>query len=172
VPTWFNEGMAEYYSTFGISDDQKVVVGRPIASHVLLLRKKKILPLRILFQVDQKSPYYNESDKQSIFYAESWALMHYLIHDKDGQRLAQTRKFLELLSTSVAMEQAFQQAFAMSFENMEKELSAYIQRDRYPITTESLKSKVAYDTAMQSARSRSANGQCLPGNVASAPGQS
>ena len=55
VPTWFNEGMAEYYSTFD-TDDQKVVVGRPIASHVLLLREKRVLPLRILFQVDQKSP--------------------------------------------------------------------------------------------------------------------
>ncbi|MGI9068707.1 MAG: hypothetical protein ACR2HX_20185 [Pyrinomonadaceae bacterium] len=31
VPTWFNEGLAEYYSTFSIADDQKVVLGRPIA---------------------------------------------------------------------------------------------------------------------------------------------
>src|SRR6267378_6158840 len=38
VPTWFNEGLAEYYSTLSISDDQTVVMGRPIASHVYLLR--------------------------------------------------------------------------------------------------------------------------------------
>ena len=55
VPTWFNEGLAEYYSTFSITDDQKVVMGRPIASHVYLLRENKMLPLRTLFQVDQKS---------------------------------------------------------------------------------------------------------------------
>jgi tetratricopeptide (TPR) repeat protein len=151
VPTWFNEGLAEYYSTFTITDDQKVVMGRPIASHVYLLRDNRMLPLRTLFQVDQKSPYYNERDKQSIFYAESWALMHYLILGKDGQRVAQMGKFVELLSARVAMEQAFQQAFAMSFESMENELRAYIQRDRYPIISGSFTSKVGYDAATQSA---------------------
>ena len=29
VPTWFNEGLAEYYSTFTITDDKEVVLGRP-----------------------------------------------------------------------------------------------------------------------------------------------
>ena len=52
VPTWFNEGLAEYYSTFSITDDQKVVMGKPIANHVYLLRENKMLPLRTLFQVD------------------------------------------------------------------------------------------------------------------------
>ena len=165
VPIWFNEGLAEYYSTFSITDDQKVVMGRPIASHVFLLREKKMLPLRTLFQVDQKSPYYNESDKQSIFYAESWALMHYLILGKDGQRMTQLGKFVELLSASVPMEQAFQQAFAMSFESMENELSAYIQRDRYPIITGSFKSKVGYDTAMQSAPITEAEAQAYLGDL-------
>src|SRR6266446_7707255 len=31
VPVWFNEGLAEYYSTFSISDDKKIVLGKPIA---------------------------------------------------------------------------------------------------------------------------------------------
>ena len=59
--------------------------------------------------------------------------MHYLILGKDGQRMTQLDKFVELISANVPMEQAFQQAFAMTFEAMEKELRAYIQRDRYPI---------------------------------------
>src|SRR5882724_2926601 len=165
APTWFNEGLAEYYSTFSITDDQKVELGRPIASHVFRLRENKMLPLRTLFQVDQKSPYYNERDKQSIFYAESWALMHYLILGKDGQRVKQMGKFVELLSADVAMEQAFQQAFAMSFESMEKELHAYIQRDRYPIITGSFTSKVGYDAAMQSALLTEAEAQAYLGDL-------
>jgi hypothetical protein len=52
VPTWFNEGLAEYYSTFSITDDQQVMLGKPISNHVFLLREKKMLPLRALFQVD------------------------------------------------------------------------------------------------------------------------
>lgn len=165
VPTWFNEGLAEYYSTFSITDDQKVVMGRPIASHVYLLRENKMLPLRTLFQVDQKSPYYNERDKQSIFYAESWTLMHYLILGNDGQRMTQLGKFIELLSASVPMEQAFQQAFAMGFESMEKELRAYIQRDRYPIIGGSFTTRVGYDTAMQSAPITEAEAQAYLGDL-------
>ena len=164
VPTWFNEGLAEYYSTFSITDDQKVVMGRPIASHVYRLRENRMLPLRILFQVDQKSPYYNERDKQSIFYAESWALMHYLILGKDGQRKPQLGKFVELLSANVPMEQAFQQAFAMTFDNMEQELRAYIQRDRYPTLTGNLTSKVGYDAA-QSAPLTEAEVQAYLGDL-------
>lgn len=165
VPTWFNEGLAEYYSTFSITSDQKVVVGRPIANHVYLLRENKMLPLRTLFQVDPKSPYYNERDKQSIFYAESWALMHYLILGKDGQRMPQLSKFVDLMSAGTPMEKAFQEAFAMTFESMEKELRAYIQRDRYPILSGSFQSKVGYDSAMQAAPITEAEAQAYLGDL-------
>lgn len=165
VPLWFDEGLAEYYSTFRITDDQKVVLGSPIVNHLLLLRERRMLPLRTLFQVDHKSPYYNEDDKQSIFYAESWALIHYLIFGKDGQRITRVGKFLELLSASVPMEQAFQQAFAMSVESMEQELRMYIQRDRYPVNSRSFNSKVGYDKAMQSAPITEAAAQAYLGDL-------
>jgi len=57
VPLWFNEGLAEYYSTFTITDDQKVRLGTPIGSHVFLLRESTMLPLRTLFGVHHKSPH-------------------------------------------------------------------------------------------------------------------
>lgn len=165
VPLWFNEGLAEYYSTFSITDDQKVVMGKPIAGHVYRLRENKMLPLRKLFEINHESPYYNEGDKQSIFYAESWALMHYLILGKDGERKLQLSKFVNLLSAGTPMEQAFQDAFAMTFEAMEKELRAYIQRDRYPIISGSFQTKVDYDSAMESASVTEAEAQAYLGDL-------
>ena len=165
VPTWFNEGLADYYSTFSITDDQKVMLGKPISNHVYLLRESKMLPLRTLFKVDQQSPYYNERDKQSIFYAESWALMHYLILGNNGQRLTQMSKFITLMDTDVTMEQAFQQAFQMSFENMEKELREYIRRDRYPTMTGQFATKLAFDTEMQAAPLTEAEAQAYLGDL-------
>jgi tetratricopeptide (TPR) repeat protein len=165
VPTWFNEGLAEYYSTFSITDDQKVVLGKPIGNHVYLLRQTKMLPLRTLFQVDQHSPYYNERDKQSVFYAESWALMHYLILGNDGKRVVPMGKFLDLLSANVPMEKAFQQAFETSFENMEKELRSYISHDRYPILTGHFESKLGADTEMQAAPITEAEAQAYLGDL-------
>lgn len=151
VPVWFNEGLAEYYSSFSIANDQNFVLGRPIAPHVFLLRDSKMLPLRTLFQVDQHSPYYNERDKQSVFYAESWALVHYLVLGNEGKRRTQLGKFITLLNTNKPMEQAFQEAFQVSFEIMEKELREYIKRDRYPITSGHFDVRLEVDKEMHTA---------------------
>ena len=166
VPTWFNEGLAEYYSSFFMEDDQKFVLGRPIANHIYLLRDKKMLPLRTLFKVDQKSAYYNERDKQSVFYAESWALVHYLILGKRGQRRDQMSKFVELTANKVPMEEAFQQAFATPFEAMEKELREYIGNSRYPILPGHFEKKLDTETTMQSAPITEAEAQAYLGDLA------
>src|SRR5882724_48509 len=165
VPLWFNEGLAEYYSTFSMSEDTQVVLGSPISSHVYLLRENKRLPLRTLFNVDEKSPYYNERNKQSIFYAESWALMHYLILGKNGERAPQMANFLKLISANVPLEQAFQQAFTMSFESMEKELREYIKHDRYPVVNGHFKSKLVVETDMQGAPVTEAEAQAYLGDL-------
>jgi tetratricopeptide (TPR) repeat protein len=163
-PTWFNEGLAEYYSTFTITEDQKIELGRPIANHVLLLRQNKLVPLRTLFQVDSKSPYYNEATKQSIFYAQSWALMHYLIIGKEG-RLEQLSEFLDKLKANVPMEQAFQQSFQMDFEAMEKELRKYVQQDRYNVMHGHFERKLELDTSIQATPISEAEAQAYLGDL-------
>jgi tetratricopeptide (TPR) repeat protein len=164
APTWFNEGLAEYYSTFSISDDQKVVLGTPIGRHVFLLRENKMLPLRTLFEVDYKSPYYNESKKQGIFYAQSWALIHYLIIGKAG-KVEQLGKFLELLRTKASLDQAFQQAFETPFEVMEKDLREYIKKDRYNIVNGHFERKLELDTTTEATQLTEAEAQAYLGDL-------
>ena len=163
APSWFNEGLAEYYSSFSISDDSKIILGRPISSHVYLLRDKKMLPLPLLFQVDNKSPYYNERDKQSIFYAQSWALMHYLIH-RPGDA-GSIDKFLKLIDGGKAMEQAFQEAFKTTYQKMEQELRAYIRNDRYPVTSGKFERKLSFDTELQVAPVSESEAQAYLGDL-------
>lgn len=165
VPTWFNEGLAEYYSSFSIADDRKVILGRPISSHVSLLRERRMLPLRTLFEIDPQSPDYNERDKRSMFYAESWALMHYLLHGKNGQRVPQMASFVDLLSTNVPMEQAFQKAFSMSIDDMESELLTYIQRSRYFVLSREFEGKVEFDKEMRATPLKEAEAQAYLGDL-------
>lgn len=146
APVWFNEGLAEYYSSFSISDDRKVILGRPIGSHVLRLRDSKMLPLPTLFKVDHSSPYYNEREKQSIFYAQSWALTHYLIHKPGGT--AAVDKFLKLVGANTPLDDAFQQSFQTTFGKMENELRTYIKHDSYPVTAGRFERKVDFDTEL------------------------
>jgi tetratricopeptide (TPR) repeat protein len=164
APVWFDEGLAEYYSTFSITDDQKIRLGTPIGSHVFLLRESKMLPLRTLFEVDHKSPHYNESKKQSIFYAQSWALMHYLIIGKAG-KVEQLGKFIDLLRTKMPMEQAFQQAFETSFEALEKDLREYVKKDRYNVIDGHFEHKLELDTNTEATQLTEAEAQAYLGDL-------
>ncbi|HET9527828.1 MAG TPA: tetratricopeptide repeat protein, partial [Pyrinomonadaceae bacterium] len=164
APLWFNEGIAEYYSTFIIRDDQKIVLGRNIGHHVFLLRDSKMLPLKTLFRVDHSSPHYNESKKRGIFYAQSWALMHYLLIGKAG-KVQQLGKFLELIRADVALEDAFQQAFEMSFEAMEKELQNYVRQDRYNELTGHFERKLELDTNTKATPLTEAEAQAYLGDL-------
>src|SRR5262245_4926580 len=154
-PPWFSEGLAEFYSTFEISDgDKKVWVGKPISHHVHLLRANKFLPLPKLFAVNRDSPEYNERDKQGVFYAQSWALVHYLILGNNGQRKPQFIKYLELLSQAKSVDESFKEAFQTDYATIEKELKNYINRDKYPVQIFSSSSgqKLEFDIAMESAQ--------------------
>jgi tetratricopeptide (TPR) repeat protein len=149
APVWFNEGLAEYYSTFSITDDQNVVMGIPIPGHVYRLHDSQMLPLKTLFEVDQKSPYYNERNKQTIFYAQSWALMHYLIIGKKVGQVEQLGKFLTLVDAKTPMDQAFQQAFGVPFETMDKDVRNYVNGNKYSSLTRHFEKKLEVDTTAE-----------------------
>ena len=163
-PAWFNEGLAELYSTVEITNNG-VVLGRPIHRHIASLKENALLPLRLLFEVDYKSPYYNESHKQSIFYAESWALVHYLMLNRNGERARQTITLLELLRSQEPLEKAVQKAFSTTLENLEGELRGYIQQDRYRLVQNVFASKSKPDLQMSSAPVSEAELQAYLGDL-------
>ncbi len=165
IPLWFNEGLAEYYSTFRMTDDRKVMLGKVISNHVFLLREQKLLPLRTLFTVDQRSPYYNEGRKMSVFYVESWALLHYLIQGNNGQRREQLGTFLNLLGAGKPAEDAFKQAFQTDYEAVEKELKEYVRRNTYAATAATFERKLEFDSEMRSAPITEAEAQSYLGDL-------
>ena len=136
LPLWLSEGIAEYYSTFKKSGDD-VHIGRPIAEHVIWLRDERLIPLRELFAVDRHSPVYNENSRSGVFYAQSWALLHYLMLGKEERR-AQFSRFLALLGARTPIEEAFTTAFDMSYAQMEQELRHYVRRRVFHYTRYSL----------------------------------
>lgn len=147
---WIGEGLAEYYSTFDVTDGEKQVwLGKAIAPHVLLLREHKFLPLAVLFNVDQSSPYYNEKDKQGVFYAESWALVHYLMLGNQRKRQPQLVRYLNLLASGKPVEESFREAFETDYGAIEKEVKGYISRNSYPATVFSLEKKLEFEREMQ-----------------------
>jgi tetratricopeptide (TPR) repeat protein len=149
APLWFNEGLAEYYSTFEVSDgNRKVKLGKAIKDRVRALRGRELLPLEVLFSVDEKSAHYNEPDKRRIFYAESWALVHYLL---SNERRPQLSTFLDLLAKGTGLEDSFKQAFQTSFEGLESELREYIRRNEYRQQVMIFDERLEFDSWIKSA---------------------
>jgi aminopeptidase-like protein len=52
IPPWFNEGLAEYYQTFSIENDQKVSLGKFQQNHLYLLNENKLIPFETFFAID------------------------------------------------------------------------------------------------------------------------
>jgi len=78
---WFNEGLAEYYERFEIKNDQKVTLGAVNPASIDILARNQLIPLETFFNVDYPSLHQQGSHGVGIFYAQSWALMHYLIRE-------------------------------------------------------------------------------------------
>ncbi|HEX8336014.1 MAG TPA: DUF1570 domain-containing protein, partial [Pyrinomonadaceae bacterium] len=151
APPWFNEGLAEYYSTFAVEDDRKVHLGRLIDHHIFRLREQKLIPLSQLFAITQHSLVRNKHDVRGLFYAESWALMHYLILGNEGRRLPQLGEFLALTKKGVPTDEAFRRAFQTDTAGMEKELQKYVQANTFMSRVTTFPQKLEFDSQMTAA---------------------
>jgi tetratricopeptide (TPR) repeat protein len=100
LPVWLNEGLAEFYGATEIQKD-KVLIGGIQPTRLLHLRQSAFLPADIFFAVDHDSPHYREGQKATQFYAQSWALVHYLLMDPRAQKEGLFRKLLEALGRGV-----------------------------------------------------------------------
>jgi Flp pilus assembly protein TadD len=122
VPLWLNEGLAELYSTVQQMGPQ-VVIGLAPAGRPQSLREDRWIDLDALLATKGDSPLYNEKSRASMFYAESWALVHMLNLDNGyRQHLA---AMLDALKT-VDSAQAFQKAYGKSLPQVQADLRAYI----------------------------------------------
>jgi len=107
VPLWLNEGLAEFYSTFALMNDgRRAQIGRPIPEHLLLLNGSLRVPLGDLLKVDHASPLYNEGNRASDFYAESWALTHMLLNGQPS-RVNELTEYLRRVSAGTSEIQAW-----------------------------------------------------------------
>lgn len=129
-PPWLNEGMAELFSTIVVNSD-KVEIGKPQVGRLWQINNESLMPFGKLFAVDRDSPIFRQGEHTGLFYAESWALMHYLYFG-DSKIPPQKRKiFLERAMTGGFQDAAdmlagFQEVFGMDYPEMQRRLERYV----------------------------------------------
>jgi tetratricopeptide (TPR) repeat protein len=142
---WFDEGFAEYFSSLRLDNKQAEIGSDPelvpaISEDVLgnqtevrnrpkslseLLSGWVWLPVPELFNMRHDPSSYQEGTHHTLFYAQSWMAMHYILN-KD--QLSATGSYFDLVQNQkLPVEDAIQQAFGMSSSQFDKAVKDYFR---------------------------------------------
>ncbi len=123
LPTWLDEGMAEFYG-YTRFEPKQTYIGAVTERYPVL--QGTPIPVETLIAVNQASPYYHDENKVDMFYAESWALVHYLVFGPGMGGGAKLNRFFQLIQGEMPQKTAFVQVFG-SFSQMDKALDIYMR---------------------------------------------
>ena len=118
LPTWLDEGTAEFYA-YTRFEENKTLIGAPTERH-RVLRERAWIPVETLITVNQRSSNYRDE----MFYAESWALVHFCIFGPAMEGGKKLDDFYQRLQAGIEQKQAFQDVFG-SFKYMDNQLREY-----------------------------------------------
>jgi len=108
---WFDEGFAEYFSSLRLDNKQPQIGGDP-ESFSGLLSTQPWLAIPELFATRPDVSASTESSRHTLFNAQSWIVMHYLL---DQNKLSETGTYLGLVENEkLPVEEAIQKAYGMS----------------------------------------------------------
>jgi tetratricopeptide (TPR) repeat protein len=126
LPMWLDEGLAEYYGNTSI-DSKEAGVGMPNETQIRTLKENPLLPIDQLVTIDRTSPLYNTREHSGIFYAESWALVHYLMISPDVREQDLLNKYLRALHATDDPIEAANQSFG-DLKKFSEKLNGYIRQ--------------------------------------------
>jgi tetratricopeptide (TPR) repeat protein len=108
---WFDEGFAEYFSSLRLDNKQTQIGGDP-ESFTELLSAQAWLAIPDLFTAHPEISASAEGSHHTLFYAQSWIVMHYLL---DQNKLPETGTYFGLVQNQqIPVEEAIQKAYGMT----------------------------------------------------------
>ncbi len=143
LPLWMVEGLADFYANTYVRGHD-VLIGLADIYDIDALHEHTLIPVQALLKVGYDSPYYHDPNKVYTFYAESWALVHYLMFQDARHGTHLLPKYAQEVAQGGDPLETFVKIFG-STKHMDNILTPYISRItftalRYPIT-EKLSSK-------------------------------
>jgi tetratricopeptide (TPR) repeat protein len=126
-PLWLDEGLAEFLSTSTMSDG-RIKMGRVQPGHRYALSKGLLLPLEQIFNTDRDSSLYTDPEQKAVFYAQSLALVHYLMVGKGSSGSQQLARLIHLLNVGMEHAEALRET---QIDILNEELDTYIARGEF-----------------------------------------
>jgi hypothetical protein len=143
VEGWFDEGLAEYFGSIRLDDKNYEIGGDPELrspfSEDLLQNQREVrnppksltellsgqvwLALPDLLTLKHETSTYTEGTHHTLFYAQSWMTMHYLLHEK---KLPETGTYFDLVENHhVPVEEAIQKAYGVTPAQFDQAVKDY-----------------------------------------------
>jgi tetratricopeptide (TPR) repeat protein len=129
-PPWIGEGLAELLARASIWPEA-ATLGRASDAHLRRIGRGA-MPLRALLAVGYLSPTYQgdagpgADDRRALFYAQSWALLHWIVAGGHGG-MPGVMTFTEAIAEGEDPPSAFARSFGMTVESAEASLAAYLE---------------------------------------------
>lgn len=133
IPPWLNEGLAEYYEQFQIDKNGQVTLGKTDKSHILLLQKNGFMPFEKFFAIDYYTLHRQPKEKVIAYYAQAWALTHYLIHEKKeaGNR---RKRFPDFIINGKSANNALSEIVGTDYISLENKLRKYVAQKNFDVS--------------------------------------
>lgn len=134
-PAWYNEGTAEIYSTIKL-DRGQVEMGHPPPGRLYELRQEKLLPLEQIFSTTHGSSVFTQGKHTGLFYAQSWALLHYCYFGQSDIPREKFELFLKVARSPKYMDpekvkEICQELLGMDYTKLNQELNYYVRNGQY-----------------------------------------
>ena len=154
---WFDDGLAEYFASIRLDNRQVEIGGDPEQvssgaqpssaagnqrdmqspkSLTELLATQDWIPLTDLFSMKPPAADHNEGARHTLYNAESWIVIHYLLHEN---RLPETGAYFDsALNQHIPVEYAIQKAYGVSSAQLEQAVKDYVHAQAAAIAAASL----------------------------------
>jgi len=137
-PRWYNEGYAEYLSTFEVKPNGTVHLGLPSQIRGSALANIKWFSMDDLLKSVRFYPYKNDNRRttaksRAIFYAQSWLAVHFISSTKGYPE--KMRAYLKGLNSHDIPPDLFEKSFGMSPESFGELLKKYFKKNSYNYLT-------------------------------------
>jgi hypothetical protein len=106
LPLAFNEGVADFFSTFQVSSSG-VSYGHAIPGYQWILGNKEPMTTDQLLSIGFGSEYY-QGENRDLFYAQSWALAHYLLRTYSSETFL---RMWDRLADGASIQDAFRATY-------------------------------------------------------------
>lgn len=165
IPTWLNEGIAEYYDQLQFSGDSRVVLGSANRSHLEAIRTKKLMPFEAFLAVDHDTLHAQAAGDASSYYTQAWAFTHMLMHGRSRNGAADLQAFLDLMIKGEPVGTAAKRAFGSELTDLGDQLEKYIAQGLFGTQSLTLTDPIRVDEGNSAARIRTAEAKAILGDL-------